>query len=178
MNVRFPRILFAGAALGLFAGILAPSAAQAQAQTSGTRFGAEVSLADNSIGLGLGAFGKFHLAEISERAITGRVSFDYYFPSTSRWNGYNYHYWELSGDGLLDIANKNSDIKPYVGAGLIYSRSSGTWCNFYSCSNGDFGLGLLTGVNFMGNSRLMPFIEAKFDLRGGGLFILKGGIHF
>lgn len=179
MNVRFPRVLLAGVALGLFAGILAPSAAQAQAQTSGTRFGVEASLADNSIGLGIGAFVKFRLAEISERAITGRASFDYYFPSSSHWDG-GYHYYEISGDGLLDIANKQSDVKPYVGAGLTYSNASGGYCNGVGidCGSGDFGLDVLGGINFMGNSKLMPFVEAKFNLRGGGLFMLKGGIHF
>ena len=30
----------------------------------------------------------------------------------------------------------------------------------------------------MGNSKLMPFVEAKIGLSSGSEFIIKGGIHF
>ena len=181
MLVRMLRgfVMGAGAAFGL--ALVAPSTGHAQAQAIGTRFGIEAALANHSTGFGVGAFVKFHLAEISEHPITGRVSFDYYFPSSSNFFGYSYHYWEAAADGLFDITNASSNIKPYVGAGLTYADASfgGGYCNIYSCgSSGSIGLDLVGGINFMADKKLMPFVELKLDARSGGDFIIKGGIHF
>ena len=179
MNVRFSRLLLAGTALGFVA--IAPSTARAQAQHSGTRFGVEADFADHHQGLGVGAFAKFHLAEVSERAITGRVNFDYFFPSSSNWGGYSYHLWTVEGSGLLDIVAKGT-TKPYVGAGLTYAHSS--WGSGYcdvvgvSCGGSSTDLHVLGGINFMGDSKLMPFVEAKLILSGGSSLVLRGGIHF
>lgn len=166
------RGLVAGATLALGFAVFAPSAAQAQ----GVRFGVEAAWA-NDFDFGVGAFGKFALAELSEKAITGRVSFDYYFPGKAF--GVSQKYWELNGDALLDIVNKSSSIKPYVGAGILYSHYSvdvgcGSYC---SGSSNDVGANLIGGINF-GKTKLMPFLEAKYELRTGGEFVLKGGIHF
>lgn len=185
MNVRFSRVLFAGATLGLAAALFAPSAAQAQAQTSGTRFGVEgVFGTNNNVGIGAGAFVKFHLAEVSEHNITGRVNFDYFFPSSSNFGGFSTHYWEAEGSGLLDLVTKG-DTKPYVGAGLTYSHWSysydNAYCNLYHvCGAGasTTNLHVLGGLNFMGSSKLMPFVEAKLELGNGSELIIRGGIHF
>jgi hypothetical protein len=170
-----------GTAAALGVALVAPAAAHAQAQTQGTRFGVEADIANHSTGFGVGAFVKFHLAEISEHPITGRATFDYYFPSSSNFGGFSYHYWEVAGDGLFDITNASSKIKPYVGAGLTYWHASfgGNYCSLFSCgSTGGVGLDILGGINFMANSKLMPFVELKLDARSGGDFIIKGGIHF
>src|ERR1043166_6833029 len=90
----------AGAAFGL--AMIAPTAAHAQAQTAGTRFGVEGAFGTQHIGPGAGAFVKFHLLDVSEHPITGRVTFDYFFPSTGFYGGTT-HYWEIAGDGLFDI---------------------------------------------------------------------------
>jgi len=172
----------AGAAFGL--AMIAPAAAHAQAQTAGTRFGVEAAYGSEHIGFGVGAFVKFHLLDVSEHPITGRVSFDYYFPSSSFCGAFadcGYKFFEIAGDGLFDLATSNAKIKPYVGAGLVYAHSSfsADFCDFSDCGgNGDLGIDVLGGINFMGNSKLMPFVEAKFDLRSGGAFIIKGGVHF
>jgi hypothetical protein len=171
----------AGAAVGLALG--APSAANAQAQTSGTRFGVEADLAtNNSIGNGGGAFIKFHLADISEHPITGRVTFDYYFPGSDNFGGYSYKYWEIAADGLFDITTASANTKPYVGAGLTYAHSSfgDGYCDFagIDCSASNTGLHIVGGLNFMANSKLMPFGEAMIELSSGSEFIIKGGIHF
>lgn len=171
----------AGAALGL--AMIVPAAAHAQAQTAGTRFGIEADYGSQHIGFGVGAFVKFHLADISAHPITGRASFDYFFPGNSFCGFANcgYKYFEISGDGLFDIATENAKVKPYVGAGLTWSHESfgADFCDFGGCPSGSsFGLDVVGGINFMGNSKLMPFVEAKFDLRGNGAFIIKGGIHF
>ncbi len=172
-------VISAGAALGL---VLAASAANGQAQTAGTRFGVEADFAtNNSIGIGAGAFVKFHLADVSEHAITGRATFDYYFPSNSNFGGYSYKYWEIAADGLLDIVAKG-DTKPYVGAGLTYAHSSfgDGYCGVLvgcNLSASNTGLHIVGGLNFMGNSKLMPFVEAKIELSSGSEFILKAGIH-
>jgi len=173
----------AAAALGLV--LVAPSA-NAQAQASGMRFGVEAALANHSTGFGAGAFVKFHLAEMSEHAITGRVSFDYFFPSSASYCIYtcgSVHYWEASADGLVDIVAKG-DAKPYVGAGITYSNVSygGSACVVlgvdYCASASNTGLDVVGGVNFMANSKLMPFVEVKLGLQSGGNFTIKGGIHF
>jgi hypothetical protein len=161
---------------------LITSSAHAQAQTSGTRFGVEAAFgSNNNVGIGAGAFVKFHLAEISERAITGRVNFDYFFPSSSKFGGFTTHYWEAEGSGLLDIVAKGT-TKPYVGAGLTYSRWSYSYTNAYcpGCagSASNTNLHLLGGINFMNNSKLMPFVEAKIELGNGSELIFKGGVHF
>jgi hypothetical protein len=175
----------ATAAFGL--ALIAPSAG-AQAQKTGMRFGVEADFAtNNSVGIGAGAFVKFHLTEISEHPITGRVTFDYYFPSSSNFGGYSTHYWEVAADGLFDIATASAETKPYVGAGLTYGKWSygydNTYCNVYGvnyCNNlsaSSTGLHAVGGINFMGNSGLMPFVEAKIELSSGSEFIIKGGIH-
>ena len=130
-----------------------------------------------------GAFIKFHLADVSEHPITGRVTFDYYFPSSSNFGGYSYKYWEIAADGLFDITTASSNTKPYVGAGLTYAHQSfaNDYCDFYNidCGGGsNTGLHIVGGLNFMANSKLMPFVEAKIELSSGSEFIIKGGIHF
>ena len=178
MQVSMLRGMAIGASAVVGLALIAPSA-RAQAQTSGTRFGIEADFAtNNSIGIGAGAFVKFHLAEISEHPITGRVVFDYYFPSSNNFGGYSYKYWELAADGLFDITNRASTTKPYVGAGLTYAHSSfgSGYCN--GCGGSSTGLHIVGGINFMGDKKLMPFVEAKIELSSGSEFILKAGIHF
>jgi len=183
MSVTHLRGLVAGAAAVAALVALQPSAANAQAQTSGTRFGVEAALGtNNNVGIGAGAFVKFHLAEISEHPITGRATFDYFFPSSSNFGGYTAHYWQIEADGLYDIVNKSSTTKPYIGAGITYSKWSygGGYCNLFgiSCSTSWTGLDFVGGLNFMSNSKLMPFVEAKIDVSGGSEFLIRAGIHF
>lgn len=185
MLVKMLRGMALGSSAALGLALVAPAAAHAQAQTSGTRFGVEAAYGDHHIGFGVGAFVKFHLAEISEHAITGRATFDYFFPSNSFCGGFadcGYKYWEVSGDGLFDIANASSNVKPYVGAGVTYAHSgfSSSYCDLpgVDCGGSDVGLDILGGINFMANAKMMPFVEVKLDLRSGGAIIFKGGIHF
>jgi hypothetical protein len=173
------------AALGL--AMVAPAAAHAQAQTSGTRFGVEVAYADH-YNLGVGAFLKFHLAELSGHPLTGRASFDYYFPPSYSFggSGYSQKFFQISGDALYDVTS-NGNVKPYLGAGLVYSHYSIDCTGFAFCAgfgSGGVGLDILGGLNFMANSKMMPFVEVKLGLGGStggygsGEFVLKGGIHF
>lgn len=186
MQVSMLRGMAIGANAVVGLALIAPSAS-AQAQNSGTRFGVEAAYGTQSIGFGVGAFVKFHLAEISEHAITGRVAFDYYFPGSSYCGAFTgscgYKYFEIAGDGLFDITNPKSDIKPYVGAGLTWAHSSfgSDFCGGFggSCPGAStFGLDVVGGINFMADKKLMPFVEVKLDARSGGAFIIKGGIHF
>ena len=168
-------VVGASVALGL---ILVASSADAQAQTSGTRFGIEAAFAtNNDVGIGAGAFVKFHLAEVSEHAITGRVAFDYYFPSSTGLYGSGYKYWELAADALLDIVAKGT-TKPYVGAGITYAHSSFSCTGCVGVGGSNTGLDIVGGLNFMADRKLMPFVEAKIELSSGSEFIIKGGIHF
>jgi hypothetical protein len=185
MQVNMLRGMAIGATAALGLALVAPSV-NAQAQTSGMRFGVEADFAtNNSVGIGAGAFVKFHLAEISEHPITGRAAFDYYFPSSSNFGGFTTHYWELAADGLFDIVAKG-DTKPYVGAGLTYGNWSygytstycvGIYAGLCSGSTSHTGLHAVGGINFMGDSKLMPFVEVKLELSSGSELIIKGGIH-
>ncbi|MGH7593672.1 MAG: hypothetical protein ACRELE_07465 [Gemmatimonadales bacterium] len=175
--------LATSAALGL--ALAAPAAAHAQAQTSGTRFGVEAAYADH-FNFGVGAFVKFHLAELSGKPLTGRASFDYYFPgSYGGFTGFSYSqkYFQISGDALYDLT-ANSNVHPYLGAGLVYSHYSIDCTGCIGIGSGGVGLDILGGLNFMANSKLMPFVEVNLGLGGGagtygsGEFVIKGGIHF
>ena len=180
MKVSMIRGLAIGATAAVALAVVTP-AANAQAQTAGTRFGVEAAFATKGdVGIGAGAFVKFHLADISDHPITGRAVFDYYFPSSSNFGGYSYKYWELAADGLFDIATSKADLKPYVGAGLTYAHSSfdSGYCGIVDCGGSSTGLHIVGGLNFMANAKLMPFVEAKIELSSGSQFILKGGIHF
>ena len=181
MKVSLLRNLAIGATAALGLALIAPSA-NAQAQTEGLRFGVEGAFGTQSLGIGAGAFVKYHLTDISEHPITGRVAFDYFFPSSTGNFGSGYKYWELSADGRFDIATDKADMKPYVGAGLTYGNFSygSIYCSGIpgGCgSAGSTNLQVVGGINFMGNSSLMPFVEGKFNLASGGAFIIKGGIH-
>ncbi len=182
MKVSMLRNLAIGATAALGLALIAPSA-NAQAQTSGFRAGIEGAFGNHDLGVGVGAFGKFHLTEVDGHAITGRVSFDYFFPSCSGCGTYKYHYWELAADGILDIVS-SGDAKPYVAAGLTYWNSSFdsgySLCGgiYGSCSTSSTQLHVAGGVNFMANSKLMPFVEIKLDVGNGSDIIFKGGIHF
>jgi hypothetical protein len=185
MQVKMLRGLAVGASAVLGLALVA-SSASAQAQTSGTRFGVEAAFgANNSVGIGVGAFIKFHLAELNEHPITGRVSFDYFFPGSSYCGGFSgcgVHYFKVAGDGLYDIANPSSNIKPYIGAGLEYTHISfgSAYCDAFGagCGSGNLGLDLVGGINFAANSKLMPFVEINLAASSGSEFLIKGGIHF
>jgi hypothetical protein len=177
------RGMLAGTA-AMFGLAVVATSAQAQAQTAGTRFGVEAAFgANNSVGIGVGAFVKFHLADISEHPITGRVSFDYFFPGSSYCDDCGVKYFKVAADGLYDIANAKSNIKPYVGAGLELTHISfndNACGGFAGCDAGssDLGLDLVGGINFAGNSKLMPFVEINLAASSGSEFLIKAGIHF
>jgi hypothetical protein len=191
MKVSTLRGMAIGATAALGLALIAPSA-NAQAQTSGTRFGVEAAFGTNSVGVGAGAFVKFHVTDVSEHPITGRVSFDYFFPGTSNF-GYtsSVNYWQIEADGLVDLVAKG-DTKPYVGAGLTYDHwgfsYNGINCTVGGinyCPNSSYtgtGLDIVGGLNFMSNAKLMPFVEVKLDISSsygsGSTMIFRGGIHF
>lgn len=170
MKASTLRGLVVGATMALGFAVLAPNKAEAQ----GVQFGVAASYAD-SWDFGVGAFGKFHLADVSNRAIGGRIGFDYFFPGNNR------KAWSLNGDALLNIATNDASLKPYVGAGVGYrhfSYDSG-FCGVtgVDCSSSDVGLNLIGGLNF-GKSKMMPFVEAKLEVGNGSQFVAKAGIHF
>lgn len=170
MKASTLRGLVAGATLALGFAVLAPSKAEAQ----GMQFGVAVSYADD-YDLGVGAFAKFHLADMSNRAIGGRIGFDYFFP------GNDLKAWSLNGDALLNIATNDASMKPYIGAGVGYRHFSldNSFCGVagVDCSSNDIGLNLIGGLNF-GKSKMMPFVEAKLEVGDGSQFVLKAGLHF
>lgn len=174
------RLLHRWLCAAALAAATAPAMLNAQAQTSGTRFGVEADLgAATYAGLGVGGFVKFHLADLSEHPVTGRASFDYYLTGCAACGSY----WQISGDGLYDIQSGSANTKPYVGAGIAYSHFSFADCD--ACSSGGVDLDILGGLNFKADTKLMPFAEVKLavggsvgdGVYGGTVFVIKGGVH-
>jgi len=157
--------------VGLMAlGFVTLGATQAQAQF---RFGANVSWATDT-DFGLGARANFGLGEFSKRnPIEGQVTFDYFFP-----NGFDY--WELSGNGIYRFDTSAENLKPYAGAGLLYSHSSVNGCpGGYSCGSSDLGLNLIGGLRFnVKGTTAIPFVEARLEVRNGSQFVMAGGVLF
>lgn len=170
---------FAALALGAFAFSVAPQEASAQ----GVKFGVAASWADD-YGIGAGALAKFHLTELSGKPVTGRANFDYFFDGgLDCTNCGDATVISVSLDGLYDLTPKGS-LRPYVGAGIGWSRWSYNWDNGYcnlvgvdcDVSATHVGPQALFGLNL--NGKMAPFVEAKYEFRSGGQLVLKGGIMF
>ena len=188
MQVKMLRGLAVGASAVLGLALVA-SSARAQAQTAGTRFGVEAALGtNNNVGIGVGAFVKFHLAEMSEHPITGRGR-----RSTTSSRARSTSRLRLQLQVLRDraptacstsprqrqhqaVCRRRLDLRAFVGLGNAATATSTASTAAASASN--TGLHIVGGLNFMANSKLMPFVEAKIELSSGSEFIIKAGIHF
>ncbi|MBX3145281.1 MAG: hypothetical protein KF785_00815 [Gemmatimonadales bacterium] len=154
------RKLVAAAGVVIAAFAFAPRA-EAQA------FGANLSWGDDS-DFGLGARVAFPIGgSVGQKGIRGLATFDYFFPE-----GYNF--WEITGNGVYDIASSGS-ASPYVGGGLTFARFSP---ETGPGGSSEIGLNLLGGARFAPMGNVQPFVEARFQIRDGSQFVLSGGVYF
>ncbi len=153
-------LLLAGASLFL----LGPAATQAQ-----TSIGGQVSWADDAdIGLGARAFLPIPALHPQLAFVP---SFDVFFP------GSDLSYWELNANIHYTFVTDNSNLSPYVGAGLNFARASARVGPVGRVSESEVGVNVLGGLRFpMGG--FSPFVEARVELGGGEQFVLAGGLLF
>ena len=148
-------------------------AAPAQAQVA---FGVHANYAED-FDLGVGAraqssLGNFMDADSPLAALTGVVSFDYYFPDCG---GADCSYLELNGNVQYPL-DMGENFAPYVGGGLNVARMSFDFGEFAGgdSSNTEIGLNALGGASFdLGGFDV--FAEAKIELGGGEQFVLTFG---
>jgi hypothetical protein len=165
--------------LAVFGFAAGPARAQmtsgSQPAAKNVMFGGQVSYAtDMKLGVGVRAVGNLEAWVPSAKNISVVGSFDFFFPGT------NQSYWELNANGLyrLQIADMPS-VAPYVGAGLDIDHYSISSCPAtISCSSTNVGLNLLAGTWFKSMGTIVPFVEAKVELRSGTQFIISGGVLF
>jgi opacity protein-like surface antigen len=149
--------------------VLLAGAGSVEAQ--GVRFAPQVSLGEDS-DFGIGGRVNFDMSSsFGSPGFFIVPSFDYFFP------GGSVNYWELNGNLGWLIPGVRGNVRPYIGGGLNYAHVSFDNCTG-DCSNSDVGVNLMGGLNFQTRTRIMPFIEAKFELGGGEQFVLTGGIYF
>ena len=148
-------------------------AAPAEAQVA---FGVHANYAsDFDLGVGARAqssLGNFVDAESSLAALTGVLSFDYYFPDCG---GADCSYLELNGNVQYPL-EMGENFAPYVGGGLNVARASVDLGEFGDgdASNTEIGLNALGGASFdLGGFDV--FAEAKIELGGGEQFVLTFG---
>ena len=136
------------------------------------RFGAQLNFAEDA-DFGLGARVGFALGgELKRKGIEGLVTFDYFFPKA-------YDYWTVTADGLYHFTPANSSVNPYVGGGVSLGHGSvGGVSPGLSRGGSDVGLNLMAGLRFKAQERLLPFAEARYELKNGGQFILSAGVYF
>jgi len=96
-------------------------------------------------------------------------AFDYFFPEAPVDT-----YYEGNVNLTYQLGNPRRVIGPYLGGGLNYARAEATGGG----SNGEVGLNILGGVRFRSASRMVPFVEVRFEAGGGEQFVLTGGLLF
>jgi hypothetical protein len=109
-------------------------------------------------------------------------SFDYFFPSDPPGGG-DLTYWEINANLVYVVPLGSPPINPYFGGGLNLAHAGvesplpggGT----ISLGDEDLGLNLVGGTSInLNNSRLRPFVEARFELSGGEQFVVTAGLQF
>ena len=136
------------------------------------RFGAQLDYAaDTDFGLGV-RVGVPLGEELKRKGLEGLVTFDYFFPK-------NFTYWTATANGLYYFTSESSSVKPYVGGGLSLGHSSfDTVSPGIGASATDVGLNVAGGIRFKAQDRLLPFVEARYELKRGGQFIIAAGAYF
>jgi opacity protein-like surface antigen len=138
------------------------------------RFGVQVNFASDDVDFGVGAHVDIPMAAlVNNQPLFAQVAADIFFP------GNDITYLELNGNLLYRFVIPNSPLAPYAGAGLNFAYADNGNCPAGAdCSSTDLGVNLVGGVRFPNAGRLLPFVQARFELGGGELFVLSGGVHF
>jgi len=153
--------------------LLGASAARAQ-----VRFGANLSWGSET-DLGLGAHLSFSLGDMAKnQPVEGLLTFDYFFPDEAP--GAESTYWDLTANAIYRFVPRSSGAVPYAGGGLLISRFSTDYSvdPDLSASKTDLGLSLVGGIRFKTAGTLLPFVEARFELKDNSQVVLTGGVFF
>ncbi len=69
-------------------------------------------------------------------------------------------------------------MKPYVGGGISFGHVSYKVTTPGLGNDSDFGLNVMGGLHFKAQDRFLPFVEARYEIKDGGQFILTAGAYF
>jgi hypothetical protein len=95
-------------------------------------------------------------------------AFDYFFPEAPVDT-----YYEGNVNLTYQFGDMRRAIGPYFGGGLNYAHAEGG-----GISDSEVGLNILGGIRFRSASKMVPFLEVRYELGGGEQFVLTGGILF
>lgn len=96
-------------------------------------------------------------------------AFDYFFPEAPVDT-----YYEGNFNLTYQFGDMRRAIGPYFGGGLNYAKAEVTGGG----SASEIGLNVLGGIRFRSASKMVPFLEVRYELGGGEQFVLTGGILF
>jgi len=136
-------------------------------------FGPQVDFGTNNLNLGVGGRIDLGLAKAVGAPIDAVGSFDYFFGTSG------VHIWEINANAFYNFTIPKSNVMPYAGAGLNFAHYGVDCGGFSGCSSTEAGLNLGGGAKFkMRGSKILPYAEARIELRTGSAFVLTGGILF
>ena len=159
--------------------VLGFAALGAGSATAQVRFGANLSWGDDS-DLGLGARLNFGLGDMARnQPIEGLVTFDYFFPGESS-PGFDVTYWTITANAIYRFTERTAAVAPYAGGGVMLGRSSTDPLSpgMGGASSSKVGLHAVGGLRFKTEGTILPFAEARFELKDGAQFVLSGGVYF
>ena len=166
-------ILLTGVVLGTAAIVASPSQARAQ-WTVGPHLGYHLDASE----VNLGATAQIPIpgAKIGTVQLVANPGFEFY-----PFIGSGASMLAINFDVAYPIPAK-ADVAPYVGAGLMFFRSSFSVAlpggGTISGSGTDVGLNLKGGAIFMKGKTIQPFGEATLVISDASTLVLRGGVLF
>lgn len=151
--------------LFLYLGFTTIASAQSE-----NRFGVMLAYGSEIENVGLGITADFPVAE----KLTLAPSFIYYFPKDYGTGDLNW--WELNADANYYLVD-DENIGFYGLAGLNYSHVSYD-SGYGDSSDGELGLNLGVGANFIIDSSVTPFAQVKYVIIDGGQVVIGAGVRF
>ena len=110
--------------------------------------------------------------DLGNLAIGVRPSIEYLFVDNVTW-------LQINGDLIARFGAPGASLVPYAGAGLAIGLVSIDDCPDIpglDCSNSDFGLNVLGGVEFPGALGFgSPFVQGRLTLQDGSAISILGG---
>ena len=142
----------------------------AQGAFAQSRFAPQIGyLTDGGGAFIIGVNGEFFLKD----KISIQPAFNYYLLN-DKVPGYSYSYWSLDADGHYYFTEGSTTV--YGLAGFSYAHA-GIEYSGGSFSDNEFGLNLGLGANFMADTKMIPFVELKYNSPFESL-ILTAGLRF
>jgi hypothetical protein len=130
--------------------------------------------AAGAVGAGL----RFPLGTWTQKSgMVGMFTFDWFFPDdhTVGTASYRQQYWEVNMNGVIDV--KSLKVV-YVGTGLVYSdQAVSTNANVPDLLGSGLGINVLAGLR-LGSKRNGVFVQGRYELGAGKIFVASGGFYF